>query len=155
MPTTGPAAPAQQSDQDDRGDQDDRQNHDLDDHDQPDQPDHDDRLGAFDGSERDRADEPTHFQQPRRSRDGRGFTNDPATDPAAEPAAPAKPASARPKRRSHTDGNTPLLTRAFDAAASRVRPSSTMESLIPRTPPLPELPNVPGRSVSWSAVRFS
>ena len=66
-----------------------------------------------------------------------------------------KPVSARPKRRSHTEGNTPLLTRAFDAAASRVRPSSTMESLIPRTPPLPEPPHPAGPTIAWPAVRFT
>jgi hypothetical protein len=68
---------------------------------------------------------------------------------------PPRPASARPKRRSHTDGNTPLLTRAFDAAASRVRPSSTMSSLIPQTPPLPEPPSPSSSPNGWPAVRFS
>jgi hypothetical protein len=70
------------------------------------------------------------------------------------PESQAKPVSAKPKRRSHTDGNTPLLTRAFDTAASRVRPSSTMESLIPRTPPLPEPPQAAGPS-AWPTVRFT
>lgn len=69
--------------------------------------------------------------------------------------APKRPASAKPKRRSHTDGNTPLLTRAFDAAASRVRPSSTMASLIPQTPPLPEPPATRGSSTAWPTIRFS
>ncbi len=81
----------------------------------------------------------------------------PVNDAPAEPKTetPPRPASARPKRRSHTDGNTPLLTRAFDAAASRVRPSSTMASLIPQTPPLPE-PAAPNTSPNgWPAVRFT
>jgi hypothetical protein len=36
------------------------------------------------------------------------------------------------------DSRTPLLARAFDAASSRVRPSSSLDSLIPRSAPLPD-----------------
>jgi hypothetical protein len=36
------------------------------------------------------------------------------------------------------DSRTPLLARAFDAASSRVRPSSSLDALIPRSTPLPD-----------------
>jgi hypothetical protein len=100
------------------------------------------------------------FDRPHRANDtndadrpvGASSVNDAPAEPQVE--APARPASARPKRRSHTDGNTPLLTRAFDAAASRVRPSSTMSSLIPQAPPLPEPPTSSSSGAAWPTVRF-
>jgi hypothetical protein len=99
---------------------------------------------------------PDGGSQDRNRRSGPGSSNPRNDEPNDQASVPqAKPASAKPKRRSHTDGNTPLLTRAFDAAASRVRPSSTMESLIPRTPPLPEPPHASNRSSSWPTVRFT
>lgn len=168
MPTTGPAASGSDAVRDDRNDErndrsSDRNSDSVEGRDgqvdgeaDGEEEYHDDRLGEFDGSERVRSDGPsTRFQQPRRSGRNSDPRNDPADASEADPAPSAKPASVRPKRRSHTDGNTPLLTRAFDAAASRVRPSSTMASLIPQAPPLPELPNSAGRSDVWSSVRFT
>ncbi len=130
MPTTGPAAPPVEFNQND-----------------------DESEVASDRGNRSNDD----HQGNRGGRTGRPNASSPRNDaPTDEPLAPqAKPASARPKRRSHTDGNTPLLTRAFDAAASRVRPSSTMESLIPRTPPLPEPPHASSPSSPWPSIRFT
>jgi hypothetical protein len=49
--------------------------------------------------------------------------------------------SESPKRK-HIDANpdsrTPLLARAFDAASSRVRASSSLDALIPKSTPLPD-----------------
>jgi hypothetical protein len=136
MPTTGPAAPPSHADVDHQGhpDRQDRQGHGRDQRNDDQDPD----GGGASRSGRSRAS---------------GSRNEASNDPA--PATQTKPVSAKPKRRSHTDGNTPLLTRAFDAAASRVRPSSTMESLIPRTPPLPEPPHTSSPSSAWPTVRFT
>jgi hypothetical protein len=116
-----------------------------------------DHPGLDDSRNADRFDRPSRVDDAndtdRRSGASPSSNDDAPAEPKIE--APARPASARPKRRSHTDGNTPLLTRAFDAAASRVRPSSTMASLIPQTPPLPE-PAAPNTSPNgWPAVRFT
>jgi hypothetical protein len=129
MPTTGPAAPQSPTE--------------LDQH-----------LGNDGSAERRRGFEEDGIQDRQSTRDSRSSkprNNAPSDD---SPAPHARPVSAKPKRRSHTDGNTPLLTRAFDTAASRVRPSSTMESLIPRTPPLPEPPQA-GSPTGWPTIRFT
>jgi hypothetical protein len=139
VPTTGPAAPSQLSEDDhiEPGDRfEDRTNS--------------DRAHRVRDADRGRG----AIDSGRGHPSGAGPRNDADSTESSAPQQP-KPVSARPKRRSHTDGNTPLLTRAFDAAASRVRPSSTMESLIPRTPPLPEPPHPGGTSPTWPSVRFT
>jgi hypothetical protein len=132
MPTTGPAAPPAHTD--------------VDQHREADL--HQDRGQRGDDQDSDPG-SASRSSRPRAS----GARNEESNDQPVP--SQTKPVSAKPKRRSHTDGNTPLLTRAFDAAASRVRPSSTMESLIPRTPPLPEPPHAANPSSAWPTVRFT
>ncbi len=171
MPTTGPAVSAARPDPAARPEKNDH--HDLGDHDghydnnlsdqrdqsdqEPDQNRDDDHDQHGDFNDRADQDRKQDAKRDRGDRSGRPSELTPLRDTQSrELSAPqTKSVSARPKRRAHTDGNTPLLTRAFDAAASRVRPSSTMESLIPRTPPLPEPPHFKSSSSAWPTVRFT
>lgn len=152
MPTTGPAAPgsAAEASRDQPSDGFTPGNRALKSPNYPfDHPGLDDSRNSDSFDRPNRADDAHDAEHPV----GASPINDAPTDPQVE--TPSRPASARPKRRSHTDGNTPLLTRAFDAAASRVRPSSTMASLIPQTPPLPEPPTSSSSGAAWHAIRFT